>query len=168
MERDRPDVARRRVQWRKYQGRIDPGRLVFIDETWARTDMTRTQGWAPRGWSPRCRTANGRQPPRIKSGAGSVGEHRVDSIWNSIDQTAKKVASIPPSDPLMQFGEGELAGAIDSQKHVELALLGLHLGDIHVEIANRIRLELLLWFRSLDVWQTVDVAALEQAAGMTA
>lgn len=48
-ERDRPDVSRRRSQWRKYQSRIDPSRLVFIDETWAKTNMTRTHGWAPRG-----------------------------------------------------------------------------------------------------------------------
>jgi len=26
---DRPDIARRRVQWTKYQGRIEPERLVF-------------------------------------------------------------------------------------------------------------------------------------------
>ena len=32
-ERDRPDVARRRAQWIKYQGRIEAERLVFIDET---------------------------------------------------------------------------------------------------------------------------------------
>jgi putative transposase len=48
-ERDRPDVSRRREQWRKYQGRIDPSRLVFLDETWAKTNMTRRHGWAPRG-----------------------------------------------------------------------------------------------------------------------
>jgi transposase len=48
-EQDRPDVSRRRVQWRKYQSRIDPARLVFIDETWAKTNMTRTHGWAVRG-----------------------------------------------------------------------------------------------------------------------
>ena len=48
-EQDRPDVARRRAQWRKYQGRIDPKRLVFIDETWAKTNMTRSHGRAPRG-----------------------------------------------------------------------------------------------------------------------
>jgi hypothetical protein len=41
-EQDRPDVARRRTQWRKYQGRLDPSRLVFIDDTWAKTNMTRT------------------------------------------------------------------------------------------------------------------------------
>jgi transposase len=42
-------VARRRAQWKKYQGRLDPARLVFIDETWAKTNMTRTHGRAPRG-----------------------------------------------------------------------------------------------------------------------
>lgn len=46
-ERDRPDVARRRARWIKY--RIDPSRLVFIDETWTRTDMAPLRGWAPRG-----------------------------------------------------------------------------------------------------------------------
>ncbi len=48
-ERDRPDVARRRAQWIKYQDRVDPSRLVFIDETWTRTNMTSLRGWAPRG-----------------------------------------------------------------------------------------------------------------------
>ena len=42
-------MSRRRAQWHTYQGRIDPTRLVFIDETWAKTNMTRTHGWAPRG-----------------------------------------------------------------------------------------------------------------------
>ena len=48
-EQDRADVARRRAQWKKYQDRLDPARLVFIDETWAKTNMTRLCGWAPRG-----------------------------------------------------------------------------------------------------------------------
>ena len=65
-EQDRPDVARRRAQWKKYQGRLDPARLVFIDETWAKTNMTRTP-WPlrprPSGWSPRCRTAAGGRSP---------------------------------------------------------------------------------------------------------
>ena len=42
-------MARRRERWQRYQGRLDPRRLVFIDETWAKTNMTRTRGWAPRG-----------------------------------------------------------------------------------------------------------------------
>jgi transposase len=42
-------VARKRLRWRTHQGRLDPARLVFIDETWAKTNMTRLRGWAPRG-----------------------------------------------------------------------------------------------------------------------
>src|SRR5258705_3087459 len=48
-EQDRPDVARRRAQWTKYRERIDPSRLVFIDETWTKTNMAPLRGWAPRG-----------------------------------------------------------------------------------------------------------------------
>jgi putative transposase len=48
-ERDRPDVAWRRRQWKADQGRIDPARLVFIDETWTKTNMAPLFGWAPRG-----------------------------------------------------------------------------------------------------------------------
>jgi len=42
-------VARRRAQWTKYQDRVEPERLVFIDETWTKTNMAPLRGWAPRG-----------------------------------------------------------------------------------------------------------------------
>ena len=42
-------MARRRQQWKKYQARPDPRRLVFIDETWAKTNLTRRHGRALRG-----------------------------------------------------------------------------------------------------------------------
>src|SRR5580704_5070354 len=51
-EQDRPDVARRRARWKKYQTRIDPARLVFlvfIDETWVKTNMAPIRGWCARG-----------------------------------------------------------------------------------------------------------------------
>src|SRR5215207_1429364 len=49
-EQDRPDVAARRAAWRaEVAPRLDPDRLVFVDETWAKTNMTRTHGYAPKG-----------------------------------------------------------------------------------------------------------------------
>ena len=42
---------------------IEPERLVFIDETWTKTNMAPLRGWAPRGTQahrPRSRTAAGR------------------------------------------------------------------------------------------------------------
>lgn len=48
-EQDRPDVAEKRRAWKHEQpGRAAP-RLIFIDETWAKTNMTRLRGRAPVG-----------------------------------------------------------------------------------------------------------------------
>ena len=48
-ERTRPDIARKRVRWRAHQARIDRRRLLFIDETWIKTNMAPLRGWGPRG-----------------------------------------------------------------------------------------------------------------------
>ena len=42
-------MKRHRLRWRSHQRRVDPSRLVFIDETWTKTNMTRLYGWAQRG-----------------------------------------------------------------------------------------------------------------------
>ena len=48
-EQDRPDVAAQRQQWRAEQAALDPQHLVFVDETWASTNMSRRYGRAPIG-----------------------------------------------------------------------------------------------------------------------
>jgi transposase len=48
-EQQRLKLARRRQQWQRYQTRIDPARLVFIDETWVKTNMAPLRGWGTRG-----------------------------------------------------------------------------------------------------------------------
>ena len=48
-EQERPDVAEQRAAWRASQPEIDPDRVVFLDETWAKTNMTRSYGRAERG-----------------------------------------------------------------------------------------------------------------------
>jgi transposase len=46
----RPDVAARRQHWREaVMPGLDAGRVVFLDEMAAKTDMARTHGYAPRG-----------------------------------------------------------------------------------------------------------------------
>lgn len=42
-------MAGRRAAWRSDQGGLDARRLIFIDETWIKTNMTRLRGRAPRG-----------------------------------------------------------------------------------------------------------------------
>jgi transposase len=54
-EQLRPAIARRREQWRKYQNRVDPKRLVFVDGRapeaidGAKTTMAPLRGWTTRG-----------------------------------------------------------------------------------------------------------------------
>src|SRR3546814_10669789 len=36
-------------RWKTWQGRFDPRRLVFIDETWIKTNMAPLRGCGPRG-----------------------------------------------------------------------------------------------------------------------
>jgi len=48
-EQSRPDIARKRAFWKKHQAGVEPGRLVFIEETSTKTTMAPLRGWAPRG-----------------------------------------------------------------------------------------------------------------------
>jgi transposase len=48
-ELDRPDVQARRAAWLSERQAIDPRRFVFIDETWAKTNMALTHGRCRRG-----------------------------------------------------------------------------------------------------------------------
>jgi transposase len=48
-EQDRADVLKRREDWFNNQLDLDPVRLVFIDETWASTNMARRRGRAKKG-----------------------------------------------------------------------------------------------------------------------
>lgn len=48
-QQDRPDVAVKRKDWKATQETIDAERLVFLDETGLKTDLTRLYGWAEGG-----------------------------------------------------------------------------------------------------------------------
>jgi transposase len=48
-EQDRADIAQARDEWRAGQPDLNPENLVFIDETGAKTNLTRLYGRAPRG-----------------------------------------------------------------------------------------------------------------------
>ena len=78
-ERDRPDVARRRTQWIKYQDRVDPCRLVFIDETWTKTNMAPLRGWAPRGSRLRAKVLYGRW--KTMTFLAALRHDRIEAPW---------------------------------------------------------------------------------------
>ncbi len=78
-EQDRPDVARRRTRWRQYQDRVDPERLVFIDETWTKTNMAPLRGWAPQGQRLRAKVPHGHW--KTMTFLAALRHDRIDAPW---------------------------------------------------------------------------------------
>jgi transposase len=76
-EQLRPRIARRREIWKRLQGSINPERLAFIDETWAKTNMVRLHGRAPRGQRLRDRAPYGRW--RTMTFIGALRADRIEA-----------------------------------------------------------------------------------------
>lgn len=72
-------MARRRAQWVLYQDRIDPARLVFIDETWTKTNMAPLRGWAPVGQRIRAKVPHGHW--KTMTFLAALRHDRVTAPW---------------------------------------------------------------------------------------
>lgn len=48
-EQLRAKVARQRERWKQHQRSLESNRLVFLDETWVKTNMAPAYGWSPKG-----------------------------------------------------------------------------------------------------------------------
>jgi len=72
-------VARRRAQWAKYQRRVEPKRLVFIDETWTKTNMAPLRGWGPRGCRVLAKVPHGHW--KTTTFLAALRHDRIDAPW---------------------------------------------------------------------------------------
>ena len=72
-------MARRRAQWAIYRNRIDPARLVFIDETWTKTNMAPLRGWALVGQRIKAKVPNGHW--KTMTFLAALRHDRVDAPW---------------------------------------------------------------------------------------
>jgi transposase len=116
-ERDRPDVARRRAQWTKYQDRIEPERLVFIDETWTRTNMAPLRGWAPRGRRLTTKVPHGRW--KTMTFLAALRHDRIDAPWlleGPIDGESFRIYVEKVLVPTLRPGEIVLLDNLGSHK----------------------------------------------------
>jgi len=62
-----------------YQGRVDPARLVFIDETWTKTNMAPLRGWAPCGQRLQGKAPYGHW--KTMTFLAALRHDRVDAPW---------------------------------------------------------------------------------------
>jgi len=84
--------------------------------------------------------------PGLAGGIGEVGsvvgEDGMDPVGDGLDEAAQEVGGDATRHFFMQFDEGELRGSVDRDYEIELALRGSDLGDVNMEIADRVSLEL--------------------------
>ncbi len=99
----------------------------------------------------------------------AVGEYSVDRIGHELDQCVQEVGRDPLSGLLMHLDEGELGGPVDGDEEVKLALLGANFGNIDVEVADPVCLELLAPEPvAIYVGNPGDVVPLQNDGAMTA
>ena len=67
------------MRWKKHQGKLDPTRLVFIDETWAKTNMAPIRGWARRGQRLAGKAPHGHW--KTMTFLAALRHDRIDAPW---------------------------------------------------------------------------------------
>jgi hypothetical protein len=72
-----------------------------------------------------------------------IGQDRVDLVGDGLEHVLQELPGGAPISLFDELGDRELAGAVNADEEIELALGGLHLGDVDVEEPDRIALELL-------------------------
>ena len=78
-EQDRPDVVAARARWLQERARLAPERLVFIDETWTKTNMAPLRGWAPRGQRLKAKVPHGKW--RTLTFLAALRHDRIEAPW---------------------------------------------------------------------------------------
>lgn len=78
-EQSRPDIARKRARWKSHQHKIDARRLVFLDETWIKTNMASLRGWGPRGQRLDARVPHGHW--KTLTFIAALRHDRIDAPW---------------------------------------------------------------------------------------
>lgn len=86
LERARADVAQRRQRWRSWQSGLDPRRLVFIDETWIKTNMAALRGWGPKGKRLRSFAPHGHWRTLTFLGALRCDRLTAPCVFDGLDQ----------------------------------------------------------------------------------
>lgn len=72
-------MARKRARWRARQGAVDVKRLVFIDETWAKTNMAPLRGWSLCGRRLDAKVPFGHW--KTMTFMGALRHDRIDAPW---------------------------------------------------------------------------------------
>ena len=110
-EQDRPDVLTRRWEWFDNQPDLDPDHLVFIDKTWASTNMARRHGRALCGERPRTAIFHPIEKAfaKLKAKLRKVAAHSVDTFWAAV---ARIIDAFTPTECANYFASAGLRSGV--------------------------------------------------------
>ena len=71
-----------------------------------------------------------------------IGQDRMDPVGHDFHKVLQELPGSPSIRFFNQLNDGKFAGPVNGYEHKELAFRSLHLGDVDVEEADRVALEL--------------------------
>jgi hypothetical protein len=93
-----------------------------------------------------------------------VRKDDMNAVGHDGHQTAEELTGRGAGLVSMQLGVSELRRAVDGDEQVEPSLLGMNLGDVHMEVADGVFSELFLrWLVAFDLRQAADDVTLQAA-----
>ena len=91
-----------------------------------------------------------------------IRQNRVDLIGHGLEHVLQELPGCLSVSSCNELSNDELRGPVDADEQVELALGGLHLGNVDMEEADGIAFELLsLGLVPFDIWQARDAVPLQ-------
>src|SRR4051794_32167625 len=125
-ERDTPEVRRKRRSFRRRVKPIEPGRLVFVDETGVTTAMTPARGRAPRGERVEAQAPASWESVTVIAAMGLDGVRAPLALPGSVDAATFE-----------SYGEQVLVPALRRGDVVVFDNLSSHLGPAVTEAIER-------------------------------
>jgi transposase len=123
-EQERPDILKRRQAWFEGQLDLEPSRLVFIDETWASTNMARSHGRCPRGQRLRMAVPHGHwKTTTLVAGLSSTGIVAPWVLDGPINGDAFEVYVGQVLVPELRLGDIVIMDNLSSHKRPRIAEL---------------------------------------------
>lgn len=93
-----------------------------------------------------------------------ISEHGVQLVRRRLDEVAQKLCGDQLRRAWVQFGVGDLTGAVNRHEQIQLPFFGSDLGNINVEVPQRIVFERFsCGLLPICCWESIDPVAYQTA-----
>ena len=100
-EQSRRDIAFKHARWKADQHKLDPRRVIFIDEAWIKTNMAPLRGWSLRGQHLDARVVHGHW--KTLTFIAALRHDRIEAPWVIDGPINGEPAYSPDLNPIEQL-----------------------------------------------------------------